>query len=699
MAYTNAVFRIDLVSGNDGARTALTSCTASNPSGTITRITKTAHGLVTGAVVDLTLFSSWLNAAWKITVVDANSFDLDTAVWQATADADGTVTPRGGSSWSDAWLTISTGASGARTQSGDVIRISKTADPVSLGQNASFTDESKTITLTTAVTKKVEDAISGWTAAANVTLGTNTNRKLGATAMTVTVANAFTTGKVCYQTIAGGGTQDFSGYQVLNFWMRPTAGIAIAANTYKICLCSDTTGDTIVDTFNIPALFSNAAWQPFSINLGGNMGASIQSVSIHAIVDPGNSAAVFSLNNIFASAGNLTLKTLIGKNNYVYYNIQSIDGTTISIDGNNTVVAGRGYSGTTESVTLYYREVFQIPASSGTWQSTNEAGDGIGGIISYICGWNTSNDTRDGETVVASAVVGVGTGLNLSSFIDFSYLVLARFNGSIAAGIENNISNCVVTGSATFVSLTSVSANYFSCKFLNNSGSSSAFGGKVFFKDCEFRSHPGSAIQVTPAMEFIGCTFANNGTSSINMQPVGKEGQGGVILRRCSLLDVTEVSTVSTQLGMLWSFDHDNTPGNHWGFTYGGTVNWQTSVVHDTEPGAWKINVSLVQRTVFPVTMRIAEVACNASSLVTVKVWVKKDHATNIGAAIYVQDEDYNVVGVVADDAVKADDTNWEQLTITFTPTAKGIVPIYVKAWYGGGNTNAYFGSIEATQA
>jgi hypothetical protein len=139
MAYTNGIFYINLASGSDAARTALTSCIASNPSGTITRITKTAHGLVTGAVVDLTLFTTWLNAAFKITVVDANSFDLDNTVWQATADADGTVTPRGGMNWTDAWLTFTTGASAARLATGDTLRIAKTADEVSLAQNATWT--------------------------------------------------------------------------------------------------------------------------------------------------------------------------------------------------------------------------------------------------------------------------------------------------------------------------------------------------------------------------------------------------------------------------------------------------------------------------------------------------------------------------------------------------------------------------------
>ena len=57
MAYSNGIFYIDYLLGSDTTRAALASCIASNPSGTITRITKVGHGLITGAVVDLTLYT------------------------------------------------------------------------------------------------------------------------------------------------------------------------------------------------------------------------------------------------------------------------------------------------------------------------------------------------------------------------------------------------------------------------------------------------------------------------------------------------------------------------------------------------------------------------------------------------------------------------------------------------------------------
>ncbi len=140
MAYSNGIFYIDYLLGSDTARAALASCIASNPSGTITRITKAGHGLITGAVVDLTLYTAWLNSAWKITKVDNDNFDLDGAVWVTTSDADGIVTPRGGSSWSDAWRTMTTGATAARHQAGDIVRVAKSPDPTDVGQTAQWFD-------------------------------------------------------------------------------------------------------------------------------------------------------------------------------------------------------------------------------------------------------------------------------------------------------------------------------------------------------------------------------------------------------------------------------------------------------------------------------------------------------------------------------------------------------------------------------
>lgn len=700
MAYTFGVFHTNFASGSDAARTALTSCTASNPSGSITRINKTAHGLVTGAVVDLTLFTTWLNDAWKITVVDADNFDLDAATWQATADASGTVTPRGGMNWTDAWLTTTSGATAARIQPGDTLRIAKTADPVSLGQNATWTDNSQTVTLTTAVTKKIEDAISGWTAAANVTAATNSSRKLGATSVQLTPAGGFTTGKMAYKLIDGGGTQDFSAYQKINLWFRPTTGVAFAASDLRICLCSDTIGDTIVDSLTFPATIASNGWHCLVLDKGSALGASIQSVAIYANVDPGTTVLTF--NNIFAANNDLSLKTLIGKTGDVNYNIQSIDGTTIRIDSNNTSATGRGYSGATSTETLFYQVPFDV-ATTTSFATLNEAGNKETGLNTITGGWNTGTNLRDSYTVLGSTVVGTGSPFSIPAAWRMENFKMARF-GTIAATFPNvlQFNNIIHCGGASAIVVTSaMSFLITSCSFLNNSSNAITIGsGDISIVSCVFNNINASGVQSFGGVSLISCSFANNTTSSIALNASGIIGTSGTLLRNCTLSDSTEVTYTSSIFPVAYSFDHDNTQGNHWAFHNGGTVNWQTSVKQGADPGSWRtVTTSAIRNSYNPIPIKIAEVACAASALVTVKVWVKKDHATNIGASIYVEDALYNINGVVAAETTKASDTSWEELTLTFTPTEAGVVPIFAKTWYIAGNSNSYIGSVTITQA
>lgn len=705
MAYTNGVFFIDLYSGSDTARTALTSCVASNPSGSITSIAKTGHGLVTGAIVDLTLFTAWLNGAWKITVTDANNFTLDDATWQATADTNGTVTPRGGSSWSDAWLTITSGATAARIQPGDEIRVSKTPDPVSLGQSATFTDGSQNVVLTTAVTKAIEDASQGtggaWTVSANVTGTNNTNRKFESTAATFQPNATFTTGKVAYAAIAGGGTQNFSAFQYINFWYRANTSTNIAANTYKICLCSDTAGDTIVNEINLPASNSNSSWQCLVLDYGGALGSSIQSVAIHCLIDPGASPVAFSVNNIFASNGDLSLKTLIGKSGDVNYNVQSISGTTIKIDSANTAAAGRGYSGSTATETIYYRVPFDVILSTGTWATVSENASFTTQRSKIIGGWNTSSGSRDGQTVIANSMVGAANGMSFASafFYNTSHFTLARFGTFLALPAYITFDSYVFCGGGSFSSANG-GLNFLNTKWLNNSATSTFYGGEVNFTSCEFRNSAGYGANAYGQNQYTSCVFANNASGSVNAYYGSKYGTGAILARNCQFLDSTEFVALSNASPVLWSFDHDDTPGNHWGFFVGGTVNLQTSVVHASEPVAWKISLANSNASQYnPITIRLGPFAVAASALVTITAWIKKDHATDVAAKLYVEDELYNIDGVVADSATKADDTSWEELTITFTPTEAGAIPVFVDAWYVAGASNVYIGSITVTQA
>lgn len=699
MAYSNAVFYIDLVSGSDTARTALTSCTASNPSGSVTRINKTGHGLVTGAVVDLTLFTAWLNYAWKITVVDADNFDLDGAVWQSTADASGTVTPRGGSSWSDAWQTVASGATAARIQPGDTVKFPKTA-VTSAGVNGTFTAGSKSVTLSSALTKTVEHSVSGWTAATNITGSTSTSRKYGATATVMSPGAAFTTGKVCYKAIDGGGTQDFSGYTKISLWFRPTFSSVIAASTYKLCLCSDTTGDTIVNEINIPDTIASSNWHIFVLDYGAALSSSVQSVAIYANSDPGT--VPISFNNIVACNA-VTHATLVGWQADCYYNVQSFDGTTLAIDGNNTAVGGRGWHGSNGTAALYYATPYEHKSTS-TMYTTQDSGTRDGGPITFSGGWDTSSGLRDGFTYIASSVVGLSTiwavnhvGTAIENFLMARTATAAQMLNQMGV-----VSNCIFCGGATSMSFAQSSLIRVSgCMFLNNTSHGGPSSTGVYYFECVSYSNATSGFQIGGLTTFVECITANNlsGFYMLNIDVGGYLIGSYSTLRNCVIAEATEVQTNSGTFGAVWSLNHDQTQDNHWGFEYGATMNWQTSTVHDTEPGAWRVVISnSIRNSLSPVTFKFAEIAVEASVAVTVTAWVKKDHATNVACKIFVKDELYSLPGITETSDTKANDTSWEELSITFTPTESGIVPLYFSTWYVSGNSNTYIGSITATQ-
>lgn len=694
MAYTSGIFYIHLTTGSDTARTTLTSCTASNPSGSVTRINKTAHGLTTGAVVDLTLFTAWLNDAWKITVVDADNFDLDAATWQATADTSGAVTPRGGSSWADAWLTTTSGATAARIQPGDTIRYPENT-PVGTGVNATFTSGSKTVTLASALTKTVTSASTGWTASANITLSTTTNRKIGSNALLVTPAAGFTTGKVCY--IGLGSTQDFSAYEKISFWFRPNTTTIIAASTYKICLCSDTIGNVIVNEVNVPATIPIASYHSFVVDYGSALGSSIQSVAIYANSDPGTT--VFSINNIIA-ANDFNHNSIFGWEDDCYYTVQSIDGTTVAIDAANTATGGRGWHGTNGTAELFHATPFVSYISTNV-NAVQDTGSLSLGPITFTGGWNTGSNTRTGMTYFYSGVTGNGIlfsssnpNINIENFV----LCGGSTGFTITSSTNSVISNCVISGCASSHTMSGNARQILrDVKVFCVASNSNAQAG-AYYVNCDFFSSGGFALSLFQAT-LINCRFANNGSGSLSTSSSAFNEISGAYLKNCLFLDTAEITDGSATKGIVWSKDHDQVADDDWGFTRGATINKQSTTVHDSEPVAWKVaHTNSEANAINPIFFKIGDFAVSASSLVTFAAWVKKDHATNVGCGIYVEDEVYNIAGVVADDATKANDTSWEQLTITFTPTVSGIVPIYFKSWYIAGNSNTYLGTISCTQ-
>ena len=77
MAYWNAIYYINLYSGSDTARTAIAGVNFVNNGSGVVRGQKTAHGLVTGAVI--TIPSGTYAGDYMINRIDADNFDVFTA--------------------------------------------------------------------------------------------------------------------------------------------------------------------------------------------------------------------------------------------------------------------------------------------------------------------------------------------------------------------------------------------------------------------------------------------------------------------------------------------------------------------------------------------------------------------------------------------------------------------------------------------
>ena len=116
-------------------------------------------------------------------------------------------------------------------------------------------------------------------------------------------------------TYSTGSALDLSAYQQVSFWFQSNASLNSA--NVRLCLCSDTTGDTVVQSFYLPDFYSTTSrWMPMVFDTGAALPSSVQSVALYADVDPGT--ATFLLDNIIAckassSADSLTHRSLIGK--------------------------------------------------------------------------------------------------------------------------------------------------------------------------------------------------------------------------------------------------------------------------------------------------------------------------------------------------------------------------------------------------
>ena len=646
-----------------------------------------------------------------------------------------------GSTWALAWKTITTGATLARIAPGDTIRIAKSPAPTSLGCTATWTNLSKTVTLTTAQTLTIDLCETAWTGNASgdiVTPATSTTNKQGTYAGSFTLDAAVQTSIM--QAYKATGTLNLSGYQKLSFWIRNSA--AVAVDSWKICLCSDTAGATPVDTFLIPAIPSTAMYLPLTLARvgGGNLGASIQSIALYTDTAAPTASSNLLLDDFIACTTNgLNLQSLISKNTAEqggtegWYGIKNIDGVTVNLDNgtNDDATTGRGYSGTTETVTTYKRETIKTALASASSTVVQEVMDSgtTGNNIQFQGGYDTGTSNQTGETFF-DGLNGRGYGLQLSSksYITVNYLNVCRYNYGFyitssnnntfttITNANNNTSAGIYLGSSsnnnTFTTVTNANNNSYGIYLSNNN--SNTF---TTVTNANNNTNYGISLYSSNNNTFTTVTNANNNTSygiylgsSTNntfwaLSTTGNTTAGIYVdtgwnyINNASIAEALEVTGFTTLINTkLFSNNHDKTAGNHWIFTDGGTINSQATTRHTASGIAWTLTPTSTRDILYPLKLSVAKIACAANALVTVKIWMIKGHATNVAGKLVCRGG--QLAGVPSDvTATKADDVNWEELTITFTPTEAGVIEIETWAYYSAGASTVTVDDMTISQA
>jgi hypothetical protein len=643
-----------------------------------------------------------------------------------------------GLSWDTPWRTMTFGATQPRLIPGDFIKLAKTSDPVSIG--CLWTSGSKAVVMGSPRTLWIDDCEVGWTAVSgSTTTHVTSTKKHGNASVKIDVSSFSSSSLYAYKQIPA---TDYSAYQEVSLWYRTATG-SIDSGRWNLCLCSDTSGEVIVDQFPLPAHPAPDRWMPIVVAKtgGGNLASSVRSVALYTTNTPPTSSHGVMFDNIQATAADdLNLTSLVSKNSSSvgglegYWAIQSISGSTILLDRDTNCDAssGYGYYGVTEDVTTYIRNTYKTPPASSLFSPTifnvNQSGSYLAPVI-YTGGWNTGSNIQDGETYYdGQNGLGVGFYLNGYSFISASKMSFFRYGVGLyvegeSAGHNIGMSNLSNNSNAGAMILDRTRLSNFEFGNVNSNGSIELTGScGVTFKEGPmdnvvtvrraFSNHDvGVLLDSTNNIRFLG-------TSSIANNPRGLRAidcGAGVFVEdttfknisvdtsndssRITLVNASMVGSNAVHFEHLakygytqktLSHNHDSTGTNL--VSHGGGL---ITSMATTRPGGsglmWQLLTSATHRDVFdPLPLYVGQVYCVANATTVVKAWLRKDHATQVNGRLAARGR--QLAGIPNNvTATLANNTGWQELSISLTPTESGVVQIEVWAEYVSGHQPVYY--------
>ncbi len=643
-----------------------------------------------------------------------------------------------GTSFANRFKSWTNGATAARTAPGDIIRWMKSPDPTTLG-SCTWTNGSASVTIPAGTILDIETCEGAWTAvAANVTQSNTTTAKQGTNSLTLTVAGAFTTGQIAYKTLPG--TLNCSSYDTLSCYLRFDIA-SIAANTFRIDLCSDNLGATPVDSFTIDYATSSTAniWAKIVKSKGSALGATINSISLVALLDPG--AVTIRIDNIFVSkspstADCLTLASLIAISTSPtgfdhWYVIKSASGTTVVLEtlhSSTAATAGKLYVQPTVTTTTYVRQPILLPLVGGVLANVTQEAGTQGSPITHSGGWDTTNMTsQTGETFLMSIFGGLGAPFFdiEHSFISMEKLSYCNGNiftgGSSATGLKEFLcTDCHALGmTSNFATILGGDWRFTRC---HSNGASpfvpSTFTnhiGNIEFNDCHCNALSAGGTAGLFTMNYfcnaIDCTAANSNSYGFYII----SDSGGVMLERCKtkgcltagiglivgasatgnnceLNEADEVAHLSTDDSRFYSQNHDGVNGACLIDGNRFLTTTDASVRHTASGYSWKVSVISTDADVnFPVKLLLGTRWLASGVATTITVWAQR---TNTGLTVQLVVPKYaGTITTAASASIAAAANTWEQLSVSVTPAADGVMEVWGYC-YGGSTYSGYFDDL-----
>lgn len=322
---------------------------------------------------------------------------------------------------------------------GDQVRV-MASRPRQQVVNATWTDNSATLTLSSALTANIDTCDAAWSntggnPSAATSITTSSTCREGTRCVQFNIPQGTASGKIGFRPT--GAPLDFSAYTAVSMQARFSLGGPFpAGNVLVLDLCSDTTGD--VPLVTIPLNFGSVndapitlaggfPWQILATDTKAPLPSGVNSVALRLaspVAFTGVGGATITIDNIIAAKSwddpnHLSHISLISKDTAAepeYYPVMRINGTTVGIGGileTLTSNVPRPYRGTTETVPTYFRTPTR-PAWLITDATLNYGGM-TGNRVVVSGGWNRTDMSTQTDYTVWTGVGVYGCGVVIGS--------------------------------------------------------------------------------------------------------------------------------------------------------------------------------------------------------------------------------------------------------------------------------------------